>query len=277
MTRILRTSTIARVLPKLPRARTLLLLAGLGGWGPLTPRPAHAVVGGQYSSLASMAAYWACRAAGGSRRVCLGVKIVADPIVTSQSPSGVTGFALSVAFDRSRYSFNPLGSGPLCQFAQGGDCPPISSPVGTQPIVEEPPGGLTPGAPLPGSSLSMSDVGGQVNVIYSLASPIPSDEHSNFFLLAFDLVAEAAVDAATATVTYGAPGGTSVAAGADFSQTNFFCTTEPSGGSCSSPTPVSTITTSGFTSTPEPSGVVLLVTGLAALAGAESLRRRCAA
>jgi hypothetical protein len=257
---------------KLMKARALLLLAGLVGLGALTPGVAHASLTKDKSGLASAAARWGCLRLKGPKWLCNVVAIIVDPV----SPS-VTGFALSMQYDPAKYAFNPSRSGPLCQFAQSGDCPPLDPLPGTQPVQLLPSTGYTPGATLPGSSLSMADAGSQVNVIYSLETGVSVPTDANIFLLMFDLVHPVVFDENTASVTYGSPGVGIAAGEPDFEQKTFFCTTNPPGGNCSSNTPVTTITTTGFTSTPEPSSVMLLASGVAALVGAGAVRRRCAA
>jgi hypothetical protein len=64
-------------------------------------------------------------------------------------------------------------------FSVGGDTPPVDPRVGTEPLALLPASGYTPGAPLPGSTRTYTDVAGLLTVNYNLASPVTLDTEVN--------------------------------------------------------------------------------------------------
>jgi hypothetical protein len=218
----------------------------------LAARPGHTIFD-------STAVYWQCLAAG--RKGCLKAYDLEDP------PSiGVTSLTLSLKYDPSIFTFDPADSGPLGIYSVGGDAPPVAPGVGTQPFQELPSAGFTPGAPLPGSTLTYTDAGGLLTVDYDLASPITASDDVNYFLLAFDLVHPVPINFALSTVTYLETG-----PGADFTKTAFSCTTT-TGVGCGSDVPTSGVTIN-FVGVPEPAAWALLVLGFAGLGAMLRARR----
>ncbi len=169
------------------------------------------------------------------------VYFVVDP-----PAAGVTSAAMSLQYDASFMTFNQSLSGPLGAFSIGGDAPPPDPGIGTQPIAELPATGFSPGLPLAGSTLNYSGTAGLLTVDYHLASPVTVPADVNFFLLAFDFVTSAPLDAANSTATYSASG-----PGADWTQLAFTCTTSDLLNVCGSDTPATGVTFN-FALVPEP-------------------------
>jgi hypothetical protein len=168
---------------------------------------------------------------------------------------GVERITFSIQTDPRFYIFDPINSGPLGIFSVGGDAPPPDPGVGTRALQLLPDTGFTPGAPLPGSTLTYTDVNGLVTVDYQLASPITASTNVNFFRLDFDFVNPVVINFAESTVTYMASG-----PGSDFTQVSFACQTVQANGTCGSDTP-STGATFNFSVVPEPSTLELMWIG----------------
>jgi hypothetical protein len=133
-----------------------------------------------YDLAASVAAYLACKS-GDSLGDCKAVAFVADPV----GPN-ITDVSLTIQYDASLFTFDNPASGFLCQFSSAGDCPLAGASIGTQPVKLLPSSGFTPGSPLPGSTVSLTDTGSEVTLDYHLGTPVTMDEDTNFFLFSFD-------------------------------------------------------------------------------------------
>jgi hypothetical protein len=135
----------------------------------------------------SMECVESCTDMGGDQ--CESLKLQFDPRAI-----GVNRFHLKLSFDPTRFKFNPLRSGPLCSFADGGedggipcDSPRPSVKLGkkTEIRVDNTP----PGIPPPGSILSYSEpISGHLVVEYSLAKSVDLRTDQTVFELAFDLI-----------------------------------------------------------------------------------------
>jgi hypothetical protein len=185
---------------------------------------------------------------------CITAAAILDP-----SAVGVERITFSIQTDPLIYKFDPDHSGPLGIFSVGGDTPPPSPGVGTRPLQLLPDTGFTPGAPLPGSTLTYTDVNGLVTVDYQLASPITANTNVNFFRLDFDFVDPPIINFAESSVTYMTSG-----PGGDFTQASFACQTVQANGTCGSDTP-STGATFNLSLVPEPSGLAPIVLGIGGL------------
>lgn len=174
---------------------------------------------------------------------------------------GVTAFDMALRYDPIRYSFVPGQSGPLGIFSVGGDAPAPQPGVGTQPISLLPDSGYSPGAPLPGSTLTYTDVGGVLTVHYELASAVSSNVDINFFRTDFKFLTPIVIDLNLSTFTYE----TELGAGSDFSLVSFSCVSENPTFGCGSDTPSTGLTTH-YAPIPEPSSLVMMFIGLAFLA-----------
>lgn len=174
---------------------------------------------------------------------------------------GVTAFDMALRYDPRLYSFLREQSGPLGIFSVGGDAPAPEPGVGTQPISLLPDTGFAPGAPLPGSTLTYTDVGGVLTIHHELASPVSSNVDINFFRTDFRFLKPIAIDLNLSTFTYE----TVMGAGSDFSLVGFSCVTENPTLGCGSDTP-STGLTAHYVPIPEPSSLALMFIGLALLA-----------
>lgn len=212
------------------------------------------------SNFDSTVSYWGCIFGGGNPAYCKQMAAVEDP-----PSSGVTSLTLSIQYDPSVFTFDQAESGPLGVYAVGGDSPPVAPGVGTEAFQSLPSGGITPGAPLPGSTLTYTNVAGLLTVDYELASPVTASGDVNDFILMFDLVNPVHIDFAASTVTYDATG-----PGTDFTKTNFSCTTTVEGQGCGSDEPTSGISIN-FSKAPEPMTLSLFGAGIM---GAVAMRRR---
>jgi hypothetical protein len=195
-----------------------------------------------------------CKAEGHNVALCRFFSKIVDP-----SAIDVNSFSLSVGYDTSKYTFDASSSGPLGIFSVGGDTPPPDPGIGTQPLALLPLTGFNPGAPLPGSTLSYTDVGGVVTVNYTLASPVTSTGDINFFRLDFSLIHPIKIDLSTSTVTYETTG-----PGQDFTSVGFSCSTTSGLNLCGSENP-SSGSTLHLSVVPEASTWVMLMLGFAGL------------
>jgi hypothetical protein len=162
-----------------------------------------------------------------------------------------TQFTMSFQYDSLKYSFRQSSSGPLGAFAVGGDAPPIHPGIVTMPVQELPSTGYNAGAPLPGSTLTYTDIGGVLTMTYELGSPITVSDPVNFFRLDFDILNSIEFSPSESSVTFNA-----VAPGADFTQTNFSCLTTDASNACGSEHPTTGVTIN-LVPTPEPSTFAL--------------------
>jgi hypothetical protein len=105
-----------------------------------------------------------------------------DPAVDA-----ISGFSLTFGYDPSKFTFEPSFSGVVCGFAVG-TCLPPSAKYGTYLISDFPLVDFTAGAPLPGSTLTVTNdaTAGVVDVVYDLGSPLtlPGDD-TNIFAFVF--------------------------------------------------------------------------------------------
>jgi hypothetical protein len=243
------------MMPRRARSRVAtaaLLLIAAGGTVSV-PREAHAVKGGVFSQLLPLSkwAYNICDFFEGTFWKCLKTAIRVDPV------GDVTSVGLTLQYDPSRYRFNAAESGPLGVFSVGGSAPPATPGTGTQPLPIFSSRQETPGAPLPGSTLSMTDLGNAVAVDYDLASPLNVASETNFLVLVFDYVQPVLINAAQSTVTYSA-----LTPGADFTESATVCTTgDPLFPTCGSDTPAMGVTIH-LSGVPEPSALALFGSGL---------------
>ena len=186
---------------------------------------------------------------------------------------GVTELTTSLEYNPSMFTFNQAASGPLGAFSVGGGTPPDPGGMGTEPLELLPTTGYTPGARLPGSTLTYTNPPGLVTMDYQLANPVSVIGDVNFFLFDFDFVVPVTIDLAASTATYLPTG-----PGGSFTQASFSCTTSDGANQCGSDSP-STGITLNLATIPEPApGPLLLAAGLAVLGvigrGRVSLGRR---
>lgn len=181
---------------------------------------------------------------------------------------GITGLSMTLQYDPLLYTFDQANSGPLGVFSVGGDAPPPNPGIGTQLVHLLPSSGFTAGAPLPGSTLTYTDVSGLLTVNYELASPITVDSNIDFFRTDFAFVHPLVIDLTQSTITYQTAG-----PGRDFSLVNFACTTTDLRGNCGSDTP-STGMTFDFAVVPEPSTLALFILGSGLVLGLSVHARR---
>ncbi len=197
------------------------------------------------------------------RYYCLTEAVLEDPLA-----NGVTGFTLALQTDPSEYIFNPSTSGPLGAFSVGGDTPPPNPGVGTELLQILPSSGFTPGAPLPGSTLTYTDVGGLLTVNYQFATPVTVSGDVNFFLIDYTLVRPIIIQLGVSSATYATSG-----PGADISLGSFSCgLVDPSGG-CGSDFPSTGITFNNVGYLPEPTTWLMMLAGFG-VSGAKLRRRR---
>jgi hypothetical protein len=170
---------------------------------------------------------------------------------------GITSFNVSVYVDPAFAMFDPTNSGPLGIFSVGGDSPPVNPGIGTQSVELDLGTGFNPGSPLPGSTLTYTDVAGLITVNYQLASPITTTGDVNIFALDFVFAHPQIVNLATSSVTYLASG-----PGGALTQVSSGCAPN----SCGSDHPASGVTFNGFASeVPEPATWVMMMVGFAGI------------
>jgi len=214
-----------------------------------------------YDLAASVLAYLACTR-GDSLGNCKAVAFVADPV----GPD-ITDISLTIQYDPSLFTFDNPASGFLCQFSSASDCPLAGSSIGTQPVQLLPSSGFTPGSPLPGSAVSLTDTGSEVTLDYHPGTPVTVEEDTNFFLFSFDFRTPMEINLDESTVTYagvGDPPGSSFTQ-TSFMQTNFACsTTQIADTGCGGAPGISGITLH-LVSAPEPDSWLLLLSSLVGL------------
>jgi hypothetical protein len=194
------------------------------------------------------------KSAFGFRWNCTADKWIIDPQLQS-----VSSFTLTIQYDPLVRTFNAADSGPLGVLSVGGDAPPVNPGVGTQPLRQLPATGYKPGAALPGSTLTYTDLNGLLTVDYVFGTPVTVNDDINFFLLSFDLLDPIQIDLDLSTVTYEALG-----PGGDFSTIDYSCTLATLGGGCGSDTP-STGVTLNYAFVSEPNSLALTALALAGL------------
>jgi hypothetical protein len=173
--------------------------------------------------------------------------------------SGVTDFAMELQYDPSKFTFDQADSGPLGIVSVGGDAPAPDPGVGTEPVSLLPISGFSPGAPLPGSTLTYTNTNGLLTVNYDLGSPVTIDSDIDFFRTDFEFVHPLIISLPSSTITYAASG-----PGGDFSLVSFSCTSSDLTGGCASDTP-STGVTFFFDSVPERPTWALMLLGFVGL------------
>ena len=232
------------------------------------PREARATIGGGLGGPGfSLFVYNVCSPLGGTLFLCTQAGVRVDP------QGDIKHISMTLDYDLfgPNFTFNAALSGPLDVFSVGGSSPPATPGTGVQPlpIFLAPPD--TPGAPLPGSVLTVVDNGLMVSIDYQLAVPINVPSETNFFVFMFDYLVPVVANSATSTVAY-SPG---ILAGADFVVFDPVCESgDPLYPTCGSTEPATSARIDGVTPIPEPSTTALLATGLAvAMAGAARRRR----
>jgi hypothetical protein len=228
---------------------------------PLFPTQSHAegiIETGPFAGLGSIAAYVLCRELGGGSAgpgVCARIALLVDP-----PARGITDVAIALQYNAAQFAFDLQNSGFVTPFAINSDNPPVVAREGTLPLDLLPSSGFTPGQPLPGSSVTLTDTGTVVSLSYHLSTPVTIDSETNLFLFAFNFRDPPIIDIGTSTITYLA-----TESGADFTQTSFVCHTDviPDTG-CGSANPVTGITLN-LEPVPEPGTWSLFVTAVAAL------------
>lgn len=257
---------MSRVPRKLGRVLSLALaaVAALS-----VPRAAQATIGGGLGGPGfSLFVYNVCSALGGTLFLCTQAGVRVDP------QGDIKHISMTLDYDLfgPNFTFNPLLSGPLDVFSVGGSSPAATPGTGVQPmpVFLAPPD--TPGAPLPGSVLTVVDNGLMVSIDYLLATPINVVSETNFFVFMFDYLVPVVVNTATSTVVYS----TGILPGADFVVFDPVCESgDLAFPTCGSTEPATSVRIDGVTPIPEPSTTALLATGLAAtIAGAARRRRR---
>ena len=201
----------------------------------------------------------------GDLDVCKEIALAVDP---PASP-GITSITISIAYNQSKFTFDPLLSGFLCQFSINGDCPAANAAVGTFPLTVLPPPGVTPGQPLPASSETLTDTGSVVTLAYAPSTAVVAETETNFFLFVFAFKNPPLISVPLSTVTYLNSG-----PGLDFTQSSFVCKTTviPDQG-CGSFDEVAGIT---LNLVPEPAALALLCGGLVVLLAGGRRRGRAA-
>lgn len=190
----------------------------------------------------------------GDRIVCRLSSIVFDPV--SAATADVNSFSLTVLYNPSIQTFDPSRSGPLGVFSVGGDSPPVNPGIGTEVLRLLPSSGYSPGAPLPDSVLTYTNINGMLKINYQLANAVPLSTEVNFFIVSFlykDLLVLPPKLSDT-LVTYETQG-----PGRDYSVANFGCTTTKPSVTCGSNNPSTGIT---VTVVSEPSSLLLLGIGV---------------
>ena len=176
--------------------------------------------------------------------------ITTTVVVVIIDPPAFSDIGLTLDYNPALFEF--VGSGTLCDFGVGGDCPAVDPTQGTiSPIPTVP--SLTLGSALPGSTLSVTDSGTAVTVNYdlSMATNPPADmTDANFFGLVFEpkFGLENSVTIQSNPGTY------------DLTFSNVSCTLT-SGANCGTDTPTYGIS---FT-VPEPSTWAMMLLGFAGL------------
>lgn len=251
-----------------PALGWLMIAAATGGSMVSTAGEAHAMVGGGLGLAANTSKflYGVCDPMSGPIWTCNKVALRLDP------QGDVTHVTVTLDYDLfgPQFVFSPSESGPLGIFSVGGSAPPVTPGSGTQPFPIFPALQDTPGAALPGSTLSVVDDGLAVTVDYRFASPLSVPVETNFFVLVFDFITPVTIDASLSTVTYSML----VPFGADFTETAFSCESgDPAHPTCGSTVPSVSVTLN-LAQVPEPSTGLLLGGGLALAAGVFARRRR---
>jgi hypothetical protein len=214
----------------------------------LRPQTAMAVAA-RSGSITSQEAYNNMVGLGAGKYRALALSYIFDP-----ESVNVTQFSLTIQYDPLKYVFDQAHSGPLGAFSVGGDAPPPNPGIGTQPMQLLPSTGYQPGAPLPGSTLNYTNVGGLLTVDYVLGSPVTVTDNVNFFRLDLAYITPVEnVDLSNSTVTYHASG-----PGADSTEVSFSCLTSGGENACGSPNP-STGVTINYAFVPEPSTAALFM------------------
>ncbi|AHG88979.1 PEP motif putative anchor domain protein [Gemmatirosa kalamazoonensis] len=254
--------------PRLTLGTTLLLAAAAGGAS--IPRTAHAIVGGGFGvpTNSGKFLYDVCDPLGGTLYSCYRTVIRADP------KGDVTHIGMTLDYDFSGpgFVFNAALSGLLGPFAVGGSEPPATPGAGVQPLPIFTSLPDVPGTPNPGWALTVTDDGLAVTMDYRNVSglPVRPGRETNFFVFVFDLVHPVVIDASRSTVTYS----TTLVPGATFAELSFTCESgDPSFPTCGSTVPSAAITLD-LAAVPEPRSVLLVASGLLALAGVAVRRRR---
>jgi PEP-CTERM motif len=176
--------------------------------------------------------------------------ITTTVVVVIIDPPSFSNFDITLDYNPALFDF--VGSGTLCDFGVGGDCPAVDTTQGTIspiPMVSS----LTLGSKLPGSTLSVTDNGTSVALDYDLtgvATPPVAGADENFFGLVF----EPKVPLENTVTIQSTPGAY------DLSFASVSCTLS-SGGSCMTDAP-----TYGFSFTvPEPSTWAMMLIGFGGL------------
>jgi len=204
---------------------------------------------------ASIAAYSACRARGGTEEKCTPIALAIDP-----AGPQITRLQFAMQFDPSRIAINVPLSGFLCDFSSNGDCPPIAGSSG---VIEGQP--LNVGGPRPGTSFifAVDPAAATVKLDYDLsANPATAVEERNAFAIGLDLL----FPWSGTVALFDTPGPH------DMSFTSFSCvaTQDDIPAFCGSSNPSMGI---DFGTVPEPTTLLLLGTTLAGL-GLGGWRRR---
>jgi len=253
-----------------PRFGAVMLALAAGGAAVSMPREARATVGGGLGGpFFSMFLYNVCDPLGGTIFRCHHAGLRLDPSALVAS-GDVTQIRVVIDYDPPgpNFFFEPALSGPLGPFSVGGSAPPATPGVGTQPLPVFTSFPDSPGAPLPGSTLTVTDAASAVTVDYRLAAPVNVATETNFFLLTFGYITPFVIDASLSTVTYF----TTAEPGADFTQLSALCTSGPPlFETCGSTTPAVSVFVD-LKTVPEPAPLALLGPGLA-LAAAGRRRR----
>ena len=245
--------------------RVLTLLVGSASLLVMSANARAADYDGGKTSLTSSQAYAQCiKEPDDGYFFCALVAAFVDPPMP-----GLTGFQLSMQYNTSLYTFDQALSGPLGVLSVGGDAPPVDAGVGTQPLQVLPSTGYSAGSPLPGSTLTYTNVGGVLTVDYQLGSSVDYSGDANIFRLSFDLIHPLSVEVGLSTVTYSAN-----TPGADFTTLSFTCTTSDMLDQCGSAQPTQGVSFN-FT-VPEPPTWATLILG-AGLLGLVARRRKALA
>jgi hypothetical protein len=151
---------------------------------PLFPTQSHAegiIETGPFAGLGSIAAYVLCRELGGGSAgpgVCARIALLVDP-----PARGITDVAIALQYNAAQFAFDLQNSGFVTPFAINSDNPPVVAREGTLPLDLLPSSGFTPGQPLPGSSVTLTDTGTVVSLSYHLSTPVTIDSETNLFLI----------------------------------------------------------------------------------------------